>query len=161
MASINLMRIDTRLIHGQICTEWAKHAGINRIVVVDDDLSKDDFMSGIYLMAAPAGVKAQILSVEAAAKGWAENELGDGRILMLFKEPGTCYRLFRSGFPMKELNIGNLVASADKKNVLKNVFLDQKEFEQLKEIRDSGVKVYVQNVPQHSQVDFSEIEARF
>lgn len=161
MASINLMRIDTRLIHGQICTEWSKHANINRIVVVDDNLSKDEFMAGIYLMAAPVGVKAQILSVENAIKAWDQNAMGDGRILMLFKEPETAYRMFKGGFPMKELNIGNLVASADKKNVLKNVFLNQTEFDQLKEIRDSGVKVYVQNVPQHSQIDFSEIEAKF
>lgn len=45
MADINLIRIDTRLIHGQICTEWSKHANVNRIIVANDELCKDEFMA--------------------------------------------------------------------------------------------------------------------
>lgn len=161
MADINLIRIDTRLIHGQICTEWSKHANVNRIIVANDELCKDEFMASVYLMAAPASVKAEIMSMQQVMDGWEKDKLGVGRILLLLKEPEHAYSLYKMGFPMDELNVGNLVASSDKKNVIKNVFLNDREFTYLKEMNDAGVKVSVQNVPHHPQVSFAEIEAKF
>ncbi len=51
--SIVLCRVDSRLIHGQVVTKWVKQAQANRIVVVSEELEKDEFMRSVYLMAAP------------------------------------------------------------------------------------------------------------
>ena len=48
MAKISLVRLDSRLIHGQVITKWVKIAKANRIIIIDDELSKDDFMVMIY-----------------------------------------------------------------------------------------------------------------
>lgn len=161
MASINLIRIDTRLVHGQICTKWSKAVNINKIIIADDDLVKDEFMSGIYIMAAPAKVKVQILSINDVIAGWNDNMLGDGRIMIILKNPKNAYELFSKGFPMEAINIGNLISSPNKISVAKNVFLDKDEFGYLKEINDSGTIVYVQNIPEHEKMKFVEIEKKF
>ena len=44
MAKISLVRLDSRLIHGQVITKWVKIAKANRIIIIDDELSKDDFI---------------------------------------------------------------------------------------------------------------------
>lgn len=40
MAEIKLVRVDFRLIHGQVITRWLKQTNANRIVVIDNKLSK-------------------------------------------------------------------------------------------------------------------------
>lgn len=57
MAEISLIRVDSRLIHGQVITKWRKIFNITKIVVVDDSLANDEFMIRMYEAAAPAGVK--------------------------------------------------------------------------------------------------------
>ena len=47
MATINLARIDDRLVHGQIMQVWSKANGTNTIYVVDDETANDDFMKEV------------------------------------------------------------------------------------------------------------------
>ena len=60
---IGLIRVDSRLIHGQVITKWLNYSKANVIVVVDDELSKDSFMSEIYTASAPNGIVVEILSI--------------------------------------------------------------------------------------------------
>ena len=39
---IRLVRIDDRLIHGQVSTVWTKITRVNRILVVSDSVAKND-----------------------------------------------------------------------------------------------------------------------
>ena len=56
MSDIALIRIDSRLIHGQVITKWVKIAKANRIIIIDDELAQDDFMASIYTASAPKGI---------------------------------------------------------------------------------------------------------
>ena len=64
MEGIKLVRIDFRLIHGQVITKWSNKISATRIVVVNDALSKDEFMADIYVMAAPPGMTADVISID-------------------------------------------------------------------------------------------------
>ncbi len=161
MATINLFRIDTRLVHGQICTRWAKAVDINRIVVINNELMKDPFMSNIYKMSAPKGIKVEIMDISSAVSGWKANELGAGKLMVIVKDVISTYELYQAWFPIKEILIGNLIASTDNKSIIKIVLLNMVEFAMLKEIADSGVRIYIQNVPDHIQQSFSIIEKEF
>ena len=70
MADINLVRIDFRLIHGQVVTKWVKQANANRIIIVNDMLAKDEFLASVYKMAAPSNVKVDIFTVDDAMAKW-------------------------------------------------------------------------------------------
>ena len=59
---IGLIRVDSRLIHGQVITKWFNYSKANVIVVVDDELSKDSFMSDIFKASAPIGIFVNDLS---------------------------------------------------------------------------------------------------
>ena len=101
MAEISLIRVDSRLIHGQVITKWRKIFNITKIVVVDDSLANDEFMIRMYEAAAPAGVKVKVYGVEKAKRLWDKNQFGtEGRVLLLFKDIPTCYKLYEQGVPM-------------------------------------------------------------
>ena len=56
MKNIVLTRIDDRLIHGQVVTAWIKQYPINKILIIDDELSQNRLMERIYKAAAPIGM---------------------------------------------------------------------------------------------------------
>ena len=161
MAEIKLIRIDCRLVHGQVVLKWIKSANANRIVVVDDALSKNVFMSKFYTQSAPAGVDVCIKSVKDAIAEWNEKELDAGRIMLIFKDVNTCYRLFKEGFPMDHVQLGNLPSGPDKTSILREVFLTKEEYDKLKEIKESGTRVYIQIVNEYQTFGFETIEKKF
>ena len=57
---ISMMRIDDRLIHGQVAVMWSKELGISRIIVASDAIASNEIQVSALKMAAPAGVKAAI-----------------------------------------------------------------------------------------------------
>ena len=82
MAKITLVRVDHRLIHGQVITKWVKIAQAQKIIIVDDFLGQDEFMADIYRMAAPSGVEVAILTAEDAGQAFQNNTLGDKNIFI-------------------------------------------------------------------------------
>lgn len=68
MAEIKMTRVDFRLVHGQIVVKWCKACDVDKIVVIDDVVASDDFMSQIYASAAPAGVVVKSYSQEKAKR---------------------------------------------------------------------------------------------
>ena len=66
MAEIKLVRVDYRLIHGQVVARWLKVCPVRRIVLVDDVLGNDEFMSDIYKMAVPKGTDVDIVTIDKA-----------------------------------------------------------------------------------------------
>lgn len=85
MAAISLIRIDFRLIHGQVVTKWVKQANADRIIIVNDALANDEFLGSVYKMAAPSDVRVSIFTIDKAITKWEKNQFGEGNVLMLFK----------------------------------------------------------------------------
>lgn len=54
MPNIVLVRIDNRLIHGQVATMWSAVTGANLLLVANDAVATDEFRQGLMNMAAPA-----------------------------------------------------------------------------------------------------------
>ena len=75
MAEIKLVRVDYRLIHGQVVARWLKVCPVRRIVLVDDVLGSDEFMSDIYKMAVPKGTDVDIVTID-KAKDKIDNDTG-------------------------------------------------------------------------------------
>lgn len=157
MADIRLIRIDFRLIHGQVVTKWVKEANANRIVLVNDALANDEFLGSVYKMAAPSDVTVDIYSLEDAITKWNENQFGEGKILLLLKGLPDCRKLQEMGFPMDTIQIGGLGGGAGKVNAVSDVSLDAKDVQLLKEMIAEGKKVYIQVVPTQQKYEVEKV----
>lgn len=157
MASLKLVRIDDRLIHGQIITKWLHSSRSNTIVIVDDELVNDEFLSSVFLLAKPDGIDVEIKSAEQAAKEWKETKLGSGNILMLFKTVEQVKKAVGFGLEIKELQVGGIAAKQGKKRVFSTISLSQEEVSDLIDLSNRGIKIYFQMVPEAASTDLDSI----
>lgn len=157
-----MIRVDSRLIHGQVITKWRKIFNITKIVVVDDGLAKDEFMIHMYEAAAPSGVKVKVYDSEKAKRLWDKNQFGtEGRVLLLFKDIETCHKLYEMGIPMDYIQIGGVAKTPDRKVILQAVSINESEFRLLEQFHNSGCDVAVQIVPEDTKLSFDEIAKKY
>ncbi|MEO1770491.1 PTS sugar transporter subunit IIB [Candidatus Enterococcus ferrettii] len=161
MDRLKLVRIDFRLIHGQVITKWNKKAQAKQIMIVDDQLSKDPFMADIYVMAAPPGVSVEICTIDDFSKKCMENSFEYGSILVLLKSIDTAKQLFDNGVKLKELQIGGTGSGAGKVNISKGIALTKEEYQDLSDMAASGTKVYIQMIPEDSPVSIEKVGSKF
>ena len=80
---IKLVRLDYRLLHGQVVFSWTGHVGAQRIIVVDDDAANDEMKKSALLLSKPAGVRVNIFTVDKAIAKMPKVEQLDEKIMMI------------------------------------------------------------------------------
>ncbi len=145
-------RVDERLIHGQVMTSWVKKYWIKKIILVDDDIVQDDFMKDVLVLSAPQGVKVEVRSAADTAAAL-EDEKSEENTMLLFKDLRYVQLLVNYGFPLKELNIGNIGSAPGRKAITREVYVSEEEKEILRELSGKEIFVYIQKLPQDAQVD--------
>ena len=106
MENLLLVRVDDRLIHGQVMTAWMKTLRADEIIVVDDRVAKDDFMLFVLQNAAPKGVKVVALSEDDAVAKLQEGLKVPSYILC--KSPLSLRKIVDAGIDIKAVNIGGM-----------------------------------------------------
>ena len=94
--SIQLIRIDDRLIHGQVVVGWVKALGIERLVVVNDAIAQNGMQKTLMEMAVPSGLKVYFFTVSEAANNF-KSEPTKERSLLLFSNPEDALEFSRQG----------------------------------------------------------------
>lgn len=151
---IVIARIDERLVHGQIITSWVKHLLISRIVIVDDKIAKDEFMSQVLVLAAPNGITVEILSVHDA--GNLLKQTPKENVMILFKNIEFALALVKNGVEIKDVNIGNMSSAPKRKTISRNVYMSAEEVAVAKELVELGVNVYLQMLHTDAKLDISK-----
>ena len=142
-----LARVDDRLIHGQVAFGWAGALRPTWIAIVSDALRQDSDRAALYLLAAPEGVRAVVLSVAEALDPALLATIERERAFVLFQGPEEALRLREGGFPLAELNIGGLHFSEGRRPVLPFVYLDESDRGCLKRLAALGVRLVAQDLP--------------
>ena len=156
-----LARIDTRLLHGQVATNWTKATHPNRIIVVSDSVSKDELRKKLIEQAAPPGVRAHVIPLDKLVQVYNDSRFGDTKALLLFETPQDALAVIEKGVEIPELNIGSMAHSVGKVQINNVLSLDQEDVEVYKKLRDLGVKFDVRKVSNDSPSDlFKLIEAK-
>ncbi len=148
------VRIDERLIHGQVAAYWTNELNATRIMVVDDGASKDDIQKMALKMAAPATVKLSILGVERAVERLKEAAYPNDRIFVVVRRPETLRRMAELGWKFEKVNVGNMSSKHGSVQVKKTVGVTKDDVEHFNYLNDNGVVLYAQMVPSHEPVDF-------
>ena len=156
-----LARIDTRLLHGQVATNWTKATHPNRIIVVSDSVSKDELRKKLIEQAAPPGVRAHVIPLDKLVQVYNDPRFGDTKALLLFETPQDALAVIEKGVEIPELNVGSMAHSVGKVQINNVLSLDQEDVEVYKKLRDLGVKFDVRKVSNDSPSDlFKLIEAK-
>ena len=152
---INHMRIDDRLIHGQIVTAWISDSKANTIMVADDKAAKDSLQQTMLKFAVPSGIKLIINSIEDAAKTL-NDLLVKEAVLLIVRNPKCAYELLLKGVSVQSVNVGNISNSKSeigRKKILQFIFVEPEDVEYLKKIYDMGIKLDVRAIPNDKSID--------
>ncbi|QIW15403.1 PTS mannose transporter subunit IIAB [Pasteurellaceae bacterium RH1A] len=149
--TIGLVRIDDRLIHGQVATRWTKESRVSRIIVVNDDVAKDKVRSTMLKSVAPPGVTAHVVDVAKMIRVYNNPEYGDDRVMLLFTNPSDVLTLLEGGVKMDSINIGGMAYRDGKKMITSAVAVDDKDIEAFKAIDAMKIELDVRKVSNDSR----------
>lgn len=155
---LRLVRVDDRLIHGQVAAIWLKTVGASRIIIVDDRTARDDFLREVIELSAPAGVAVEIHDVAGGAERVKEAAAADEAAFVLMRSPVTALRLREMGVPFDVLNIGGIGAGPDRKPLYRNISASQDELEALRRLEQVGTRVELRIVANDKAVPFTSVD---
>ena len=156
MGKLNMVRVDYRMVHGQIVAKWIKFRPVDRLILADDSLVDDPFMGDIYRMAVPDR------EVDIVKLGDVQKAIDrkNDTVLLIFKDVASAYTVYKNGLQLPELNVGAVQNSAQRKAVVQGVALSVEEYEKLSEMKAEGVNVFLQPIPENDPVSLGSIEKK-
>lgn len=154
--NILLTRIDNRLIHGQVATQWNSTLGANLILVANDDVAGNKMRQNLMNMAAPTGVATRFFSLQKTIDV-IHKASPKQHIFLVAENPSDVLTLVKGGVPIRKVNIGNMHMSEGKRQVATSVAVDDADVAAFKELQDLGVDLEIRRVPSTPAEDINKL----
>lgn len=156
MANILLTRIDNRLLHGQVATQWNSSIGANLILIANDDVSQNKMRQQLMDMAAPSGVDTRYFSIDKTIS-IIHKAADRQKIFIICENPQDVLKLVEGGVPIDKVNIGNMHMSEGKRQVATSVAVDDDDVDTFKKLQDKGVELEIRRVPSIAAENINKI----
>lgn len=155
-AKITALRVDDRLIHGQVAMTWTKQLAVQGIVVANDEAANDNTQKMALKMAVPGGIKSLIKPVDEAIRILNNPKASRMRILVLTRTVKDALKIRQSVGEIGFLNVGNTgrfdgVDVSEKLVLTPTIMLTKAEQQALKELVALDPKACMQQVPNDEQ----------
>lgn len=162
MGKIALVRIDSRLIHGQVCTQWLQRTSAKKVIIIDDDIRADPYLYQVFKLATPVGIELEVLSAAESSERWDTDGLGKpDPIMILVKDVPMLYKAYNAGCKFEELQVGGIGGGPGRVNVVKAIALDKTDWKMLGEMSDNGLEIYFQMVPDDPHVKWGDVKSKY
>lgn len=150
-----LVRIDEKLLHAQIMLMWAKKKDIKKIILVDNELSNNDFLIKIYELSMPPYITIEILSTEDFFLKYGDNNLYklSYKLLVIIKSINLLEEVLELGMTFKEVQIGfTKYEHLGKEKVIQMINKELNKY-----IRNvyPDLEIYYQNSPKDTKIYFN------
>lgn len=146
MPDIRLTRIDNRLIHGQVATQWCGVVGANLLLVANDEVAGDEFRQGLMNMAAPSYAQTRFFTLEKTIN-IIHRASANQHIAIICESPQDVLKLVEGGVPIKKVNIGNMHMAEGKRQVATSVAVDDDDVATFRKLQELGVELEIKRVP--------------
>ena len=157
---IAAVRVDTRLLHGQVATAWTKQIAPNRIIVVSDGVAHDQLRKTMIEQAAPPGVPANVVPIKKMIEVAKDPRFGATKAFLLFETPQDLLATIEGGVDIKDANIGSMAHSVGKVVVTNAIAMDQADLDCIEALHDKGVHIEARKVPADSAITYDELVSK-
>ena len=154
---IKVIRIDHRLLHGQVIFAWTKSQGIERIVVIDNVAAGDDFKKMSLKLSKPADIKLSVFSVDQAKERIAKINNLKSNTMIIFGDVLQAGQIVPLLEGVKEINYGGVKNRPDTKRFSNAVFLTEEEVKCSQELNNLGFDFYMQQVTTSKRESLNEL----
>lgn len=154
---IQMIRVDDRLLHGQIAYSWKAELNYEAIVIANEDAATNNLRKAALQAAKPAGVKIAIRSLDEAALLLNNEKLKQLKVLVLVDSPVDAEYLYSKIDEKPKLNLGGVQAKEDRIQLDKALYLNRDEMDALKRLEEIGVDIAYQLVPADTPRLYSQL----
>jgi mannose/fructose/N-acetylgalactosamine-specific phosphotransferase system component IIB len=151
--SIVLVRVDQRLLHGQVAVGWAPRLDAEHILIADDALAADAFGREVILSAAPPDLTVEVTPVDDVPGRLPELE--DDRTILLVRNPSMLLRLIEQGVAIPEVNVGGLHWREGARRFLDYVFVTADDVAAFRKLAAKGVHLVACDLPGNPKTDLN------
>lgn len=154
---IKLVRVDHRLVHGQVAFSWTKFLGVDCILIASDALMKDDLKMAGLRIAKPSNVKLVMKSIEDSAKALNSGVTDKYKLMILCESVEDVYQLANKTDCIVKVNLGGMKNREDRRQIAKAVHVSDDDLIKIKEMADKGIDISVQLVPDDTETDVMKL----
>jgi PTS system mannose-specific IIB component len=156
---ISLVRVDNRLIHGQVVEAWLPHLKVSRVVVADDEAASSPLVRAAMSLAVQSAIEVQIFPL--AQVDFAGISTDSIKTLVLLRDVAAAPFAKAHGLKVDQLNLGNVHFGTGRRQVSPSVFLAESELQALQRLAEDGVRVEARAVPAEKPVELAELRERW
>lgn len=157
--SLSFVRIDDRVIHGQLVTRWAKERPCDGIVAIDDAVAADPLLSSV-MKGAVSDTKVWLFDTATAIEKLPKVIASDKRYFVIGKSPITLQRIEQAGISLKnsngKINVGPMSARADTVTIGPNQSVNAEEIAAFEWLSNHGHHVEFRLVPDASSYSWQD-----
>lgn len=159
MKGIIHIRIDDRLIHGQVALFWTNVLKVTRIMVINNEIAADDLQKSLLRIAAPANVNTSILTQDKALENIQAGKYEGQRVLIVVKSPADILYLAEHGLDISSLNIGNMSGRDNTTPVRQNINVTPDEMKAFQQLLAKGIEITAVMTPNDATVYLTDLLA--
>ena len=150
-----IVRVDDRLVHGQVLAGWVEPLGIRRVIIASDAVAADELERELYRAAVPEGVEFAALPLSEAAEVLGRED--GARTMALVGSIAEARRLVEAGLKPARLNVGGVHRGPGRVEVLPFVWLTEDEREDCRALAARGVRLEAQMLPDSQSWDLAAL----
>jgi PTS system mannose-specific IIB component len=143
-----LIRVDNRLVHGQILETWVNHTNANSIIVFNDDLFDNQLQKDIIHAFVPSYIEVIIKKLDDMPQLLDYLNSTNTRSIVLFFNIHDALYAYKNGLAFSKLNLGNIHCQPNRRQVTQTIYLNDEDIEELKLLEGMGVQIEIKTVPQ-------------
>lgn len=150
---IKLVRVDHRLLHGQVVFKWTKVLGVDCILIASDAVAKDPLRISALRMAKPENCKLVIKSVDDSIKALNSGVTDKYQLLIITETIHDAYELATHVEAIHSINLGGAKMAENRHQISKAVFISDQDADELKQLNARGIRTEIQMVPDDAPED--------
>ena len=149
---LKLLRVDHRLLHGQVAFSWTQNIGADCILIANDDVPQNDIRKTTIKLAKPQGVKLVIKSIEDSIQALKSGVTDKYKLFIVVESVKDAKRLAEAYPEIQQINLGGIKVREGTRNISKAINITLEEEELIKELVDKGIEVEIRQVPTDKKV---------
>ncbi|MHB7004455.1 PTS sugar transporter subunit IIB [Klebsiella pneumoniae] len=153
---ITLLRVDHRLLHGQVAFSWTQYVGADCILIATDSVPGDELRKTTIKLAKPPSVKLVIKNINDSIEAIKSGVTDKYNLFIVVESVNDAWRIASAIDEIKSINLGGIKAKEGSKNISKAINLLPTEIEQLQQLVGKGVEVEIRQVPNDRKQLFAE-----
>ena len=154
---IKLMRVDHRLLHGQVAFSWTNALGTDCILIANDSVPTDDIRKTTLKLSKPNGVKLVIKTIDDAIAAINSGVTDKYKLFIIVETIHDAKRMVEGCQTVRAVNLGGTRNAEDKKAISKFIFASESDIEDIRAMLQAGAEVELRQVPSDTKIKAQEV----